>query len=53
MPSTNRNYLKQTIGVVPALLLTLARSPPNANTICVNDACGGDTWSGITRLANG
>ena len=28
MPSTNPTYLKQTIGVVPAFLLTLARSPP-------------------------
>ena len=25
--------------------------PPNAKTIYVNDACGGDTGSGITRLA--
>ena len=53
MPSTNPTYLKHAIGVVPAFLLTLARSPPNPNTICVNDACGGDTPSGITRLANG
>ncbi len=28
MPSTNPTYLKHAIGVVPAFLLTLARSPP-------------------------